>query len=96
MTSRPLLANIGRKAGYRKACSQGPWQGPRRIASIIRARPDEIAADACAAQRNVTAIKGATDTIRLRTGGWRTIYEVDREADVVRVLAIKPRGKVYR
>lgn len=64
--------------------------------TTIRVRLDEIAANPFAAQRNVTVLKGATDIFRLRTGGWRTLYEVDREADVVRVLAIKPRGEVYR
>lgn len=62
----------------------------------IRVRLSEIAANPFGAQRNVTVIKGSSDTFRLRTGGWRTLYEVDREADVVRVLAIKPRGEVYR
>ncbi len=71
-------------------------KAPRRIATIIRTRLNEIAANPFAAQRNVTVIKGATDTFRLRTGDWRTIYEVDRKMDIVRVLMIKPRGEVYR
>ncbi len=71
-------------------------KAPRRIATVIRARLKEIAADPFATQRNVTALKGAPATFRLRTGDWRTIYEVDREADIVRVLTIKPRGEAYR
>ena len=67
-------------------------KAPRRVETTIRVRLDEIAANPFAAQRNVTVLKGATDIFRLRTGGWRTLYEVDREADIVRVLAIKPRG----
>ena len=71
-------------------------KAPRRVETTIRVRLNEIAANPFGAQRNVTALKGATDTFRLRTGDWRTIYEVDREADIVRVLMIKPRGEAYR
>jgi len=33
---------------------------------------------------------------RLRVGGWRVRFLVDREAEVLEVLHVLPRGKAYR
>jgi mRNA-degrading endonuclease RelE of RelBE toxin-antitoxin system len=33
---------------------------------------------------------------RLRVGGWRVRFTVDREANVLYVLGVQPRGRAYR
>lgn len=69
--------------------------GTKRRAALIE-RLEAIAQDPFAAQRNVERIKGERDAFRLRQGDWRAVYRVDRTADEMRVLAVEPRGRVYR
>lgn len=68
---------------------------PAERVSMIE-RLEAIAADPFAHHANVTAMKGETDRFRLRQGGWRAVYSVDREGAEPTVLLIEPRGKVYR
>lgn len=47
---------------------------------------------------DVKPLKGrgaAGDEWRLRVGGWRVIYVLDREARIISVLAVRPRGNAY-
>jgi mRNA interferase RelE/StbE len=69
--------------------------GAKRRAALIK-RLEAIAEQPFAAQRNVERIKGERDAFRLRQGDWRAVYRVDRTADEMRVLAVEPRGRVYR
>jgi mRNA interferase RelE/StbE len=55
-----------------------------------------IAADPFAKHANVDSFVGEKDAFRFRQGDWRAVYKVDREAGVMRVLRIEPRGEVYR
>ena len=59
-------------------------------------RLEAIAEQPFAAHRNVERIKGERDAFRLRQGGWRAKYRIDREAGEMRVLVVEPRGSVYR
>lgn len=40
-------------------------------------------------------LQGRSDRA-LRVGGWRVIYDVDRQAGLIVVTAIAPRGQAYR
>jgi mRNA-degrading endonuclease RelE of RelBE toxin-antitoxin system len=60
------------------------------------ARLKAIASDPFAKHANVDTLVGEKDAFRLRQGGWRAVYKVDRAAGVMRVLRIEPRGEVYR
>lgn len=42
------------------------------------------------------AVKGEPGTWRRREGGLRITYRVDRQARIVTVLLIRPRGDVYK
>ena len=59
-------------------------------------RLEAIAAQPFAGHRNVERIRGARDAFRLRQGGWRAKYRIDRDAGEMRVLVVEPRGSVYR
>jgi mRNA interferase RelE/StbE len=68
---------------------------PARAALLRRLRV--IAADPFAKHANVERYKGGgTNGFRLRQGQWRAIYEIDREAQEMRVQVIDTRGSVYR
>ncbi|MGH6919982.1 MAG: type II toxin-antitoxin system RelE family toxin [Geminicoccaceae bacterium] len=69
--------------------------GPKRRAALVE-RLAAIAEQPFAAHRNVERIKGEHDAFRLRQGGWRAVYRIDRTAGEMRVLAVEPRGRVYR
>lgn len=70
---------------------------PKAIRESMRRRLDEISADPFARHASVTRYKeGGPSAFRLRQGQWRAIYEVDREAQVMRVLVVDTRGGVYR
>ena len=68
---------------------------PKLRAKLVE-RLEAIAEQPFAAQRNVERIKGEQDVFRLRQGDWRALYRIDREAGEMRVLAVEPRGSVYR
>lgn len=44
---------------------------------------------------DIKPLRGMPGTYRLRVGDLRIIYEVDRQARVVNVLSILPRGEAY-
>jgi mRNA interferase RelE/StbE len=44
---------------------------------------------------DVRSLKGRRGEWRLRIGGWRAIIHLDREARVIVVAAVKPRGGAY-
>jgi mRNA interferase RelE/StbE len=44
---------------------------------------------------DIKPLQGMTGTYRLRVGNLRIVYEVNRQARVVNVLHILPRGEAY-
>jgi mRNA-degrading endonuclease RelE of RelBE toxin-antitoxin system len=68
---------------------------PKMRAALIE-RLEAIAEQPFATHRNVERIKGERDAFRLRQGGWRAKYRIDREAGEMRILVVEPRGGVYR
>lgn len=44
---------------------------------------------------DIKPLRGIPGTYRLRVGDLRIVYEVDRQARVVNILAILPRGQAY-
>lgn len=73
----------------------GELPEPARAALLRRLKL--IAANPFAKHANVERYKGAgPDRFRLRQGQWRAIYEIDREAQEMRVQVIETRGSVYR
>lgn len=67
-----------------------------KAAAALMARLKTVATAPMANHPNVTAMQGLPSTFRLRQGDWRTIYELDRKAGVMRVVKIGQRGQVYR
>ena len=41
-------------------------------------------------------LEGRTNDRSSRVGGWRIIFSVDRQRELVEVSAIGPRGQIYR
>jgi mRNA-degrading endonuclease RelE of RelBE toxin-antitoxin system len=68
---------------------------PKMRAAFVE-RLEAIAAQPFAGHRNVERIRGERDAFRLRQGGWRAKYRIDRDAGEMRVLVVEPRGSVYR
>jgi mRNA interferase RelE/StbE len=70
---------------------------PKPARADLLGRLRLIAADPFAKHANVRRYKGGgPNSFRLRQGQWRAIYEIDREAQEMRVQAIDTRGSVYR
>jgi mRNA interferase RelE/StbE len=68
---------------------------PKRRAALV-SRLETIAEQPFATHRNVERIKGQDDAFRIRQGDWRAVYRIDRTVGEMRVLAVEPRGRVYR
>ena len=68
---------------------------PRNTAVTIRDKLVRLSRDPHAENRNVTKLTGR-EGYRLRVGGWRVIYRVESGRMVIVVIAIAPRGGVYR
>ena len=68
---------------------------PRNVVKRIIGRIEDVAADPYQGHPNVTKLKGR-DGYRLRIGDWRVIYDLDDDNQVMIVLAIGPRGQVYK
>lgn len=45
---------------------------------------------------NLKALSGVPDAYRVRFGDWRVSFTIDREADVMEVFEVAPRGGAYR
>ena len=67
----------------------------RNVAKRIIEKIEEVAAHPYGKHPNVTKLSGP-DAYRLRAGDWRVIYELDDANQIIVVLAIGPRGQVYR
>jgi mRNA interferase RelE/StbE len=70
-------------------------------AKDIREAIDKVAADPTAPNNNLRALKGAPNGFRIRVGAnlkssWRVSYTLDRQAGIMSVFEIAPRGGAYR
>ncbi len=70
-------------------------------AKDIREAIDKVAADPTAPNNNLRALKGVPNGFRIRVGAslrpnWRVSYTLDRQARVMSVFEIAPRGGAYR
>jgi mRNA interferase RelE/StbE len=68
---------------------------PRKHAAAIRAKIGRVARDPYAPNANLGPLHGRPG-FRLRAGDWRVIYELDDARRIMTILAIGPRGGVYR
>jgi mRNA-degrading endonuclease RelE of RelBE toxin-antitoxin system len=57
---------------------------------------ERVAADPSAPNNNLRPLKGVPNGFRIRVGTWRVSYVIDREADVIDVFEVAPRGGAYR
>ena len=65
---------------------------PANNSKLIRAKIEAYAADPMSQANNVKKLRGRSG-IRLRVGDWRVIR--DEQGQVLAVLDIGPRGRVY-
>lgn len=70
-------------------------------AKDIREAIDKVAADPTVPNNNLSALKGVANGFRIRVGAsprsdWRVSYTLDRQAGVISVFEIAPRGGAYR
>ena len=68
---------------------------PVDIARSIRQKINQIAEDPFAFHPDVTKLQNR-EGYRLRVGGWRIIYDIQKDKVLVLVLKIGLRGEVYR
>jgi mRNA-degrading endonuclease RelE of RelBE toxin-antitoxin system len=69
---------------------------PKR-AVVIRAKCQDIAATPPPAKHsNLRPLAGVPNGYRVRFGDWRVSLTIDREADVMEVFEVAPRGGAYR
>ena len=81
---------IGRDAGKVLARMQ-----PAK-AKDIREAIDKVATDPTAPNNNLLVLKGVPNGFRIRVGDWRVSYTLDRQAGVMSIFEIAPRGGAYR
>ncbi len=68
---------------------------PANTARLLLSKIEHLAADPFAANNTVKKLEGRPG-YRLRVGGWRVIYEIRETRIVIYVLAIAPRGGIYK
>ena len=68
---------------------------PANTARLIQSKILQLAADPFALNSNVKKLEGRSG-YRLRVGSWRVIYEIQGTRIVIYVLAIAPRGGIYK
>jgi mRNA interferase RelE/StbE len=84
------------KIGFRRDPLKALRSMQRAKAEAIFAALDRIAANPFARNNNVKPLRGVPDGYRVRVGDWRVSYTLDRQADVIEVFEIAPRGGAYR
>lgn len=65
-------------------------------AGQIRAAIDRVSADPSAPNNNLLPLKGVPNGFRVRVGDWRVSYTLDRDAGLMSIFEIAPRGGAYR
>ena len=84
------------KVIYRRAPAKALRRMQRAKAEDIMGAIKRVAADPLAPNNNVRALKGVPNGFRIRVGDWRVSYTVNREAAMIDVFEIAPRGGAYR
>ena len=69
---------------------------PRHVSRRIIERLKKIVLDPFAPDGNIEPMSGMPAHFRLRSGGWRAIYRIERRELRILVIKIAPRGGVYR
>lgn len=67
---------------------------PTNVASTIKLKIDQLAADPHSLANNVTPLKGQPGQYRLRVGDWRVIFTDDGR--ILGILRIAPRQSAYQ
>lgn len=68
---------------------------PRDVARLIVQKLELLAGDPYAPNNNVKKLVERSG-YRLRVGDWRVIYEIEEDRLVILVVAVGPRGDIYR
>lgn len=68
---------------------------PRNVSDTIRGKIKQLAADPFASNKNIEKLEGRPG-FRLRVGDWRVIYNIYNDRLTVFVVAVAPRGGVYK
>jgi mRNA interferase RelE/StbE len=87
---------MGYKITYRRDAVKALRGMQRAKADDIIAAIERVAADLSAPNNNLRPLKGVPNGFRIRVGDWRVSYTVDREAQVIDVFEVAPRGGAYR
>ena len=64
----------------------------KRIVEVV----EELAADPSNQNLDIKPMQGRPGEFRLRVGDYRIIYEPEKQCLLISVIAIRPRGDVYR
>jgi len=76
-----------------KSLSRSAKQIQRNVAAAIEALQYSFAPSR---MFDVKKLKGLENTYRIRIGGWRLIYEVQKNREIIIIHDILPRKKAYR
>ena len=68
---------------------------PATTSRLIQSKIEHLATDPFAQNNNVKRLEGRPG-YRWRVGNWRVIYEIQERRIVIYVLAIAPRGGIYK
>jgi mRNA interferase RelE/StbE len=82
------------RIGYSRDAVKALVRMPANTARLVRSKIERLAVDPLGANNNVKRLKGM-DAFRLRVGGWRVVYELDRRTVVIYVIRIGPGSSVY-
>lgn len=80
---------------YTKAATKTLRRMPRELAERFTAAFRALAEDPQRKDLDVKPLQGR-DGYRLRIGDWRAVYAIDKGRLVILVLAIGPRGDIYK
>ena len=81
---------------YRKSTVRRLQKMQPKKAASIRATMHRIAARPEGKHANLKPRTDIENGYRLRVGGWRISYVIDRAAETLEVFEIEPRGGAYR
>ena len=81
---------------YEKRAAKALRKMRTKQATLLMLALRAIAVDPFASNPNIKRLKGAKDAFRYRVADFRAIYRIDREAQVMRVELVKPRGEAYK
>lgn len=77
---------------YTKSAIRALRRMPANMAALIRSKIEAYAQDSSSQANNVKVLRGR-EGLRLRVGDWRVI--MDDQGNVLAILDIGPRGKIY-